>query len=353
MERIRIGVLGAANIGRRVVIPSILRARNAELVALASSSDAGGRFLRETELTTPDGRPLREAVRLHGTYAELLADPDVDAVYVPLPNHLHAEWSMRAADAGKHVLCEKPAALDAAQAAGMIDHCAARGVVWMEAFMYRFHPQWQVVRRLLDEGAIGELRAVVAVFTFTVSDPQNVRRVPEYGGGSLYDVGSYCVNVSRWMFGRAPVAVSGSSVRSPEGVDEEFRGLLDFGGGGSALILSSLSQPYRHHVHLLGTEGDVTVPAAFVLRPDAEVTVIHMDSRGREEAHGVEAADEYRLEIEDFADCVLAGRAPEVVSHADTLANMRTIDALYASAAARAVVSLGPLRRSRGAGREG
>jgi predicted dehydrogenase len=212
----------------------------------------------------------------------------------------------------------------------------------MEAFMYRFHPQWQVVRRLLDEGAIGELRAVVAVFTFTVRDPRNVRRVPGYGGGSLYDVGSYCVNVSRWMFGRAPVSVSGSAVRSPEGVDEEFRGLLDFGAGGSALILSSLSQPYRHHVRLLGTEGDITIPRAFVLRPDDEVSVIHTDADGREHVHAVEAADEYRLEVEDFADCVLAGRAPQVVSHADTLGNMRTVDALYAAAASGAAVALEP-----------
>jgi D-xylose 1-dehydrogenase (NADP+, D-xylono-1,5-lactone-forming) len=341
VDRVRIGVVSAANIGRRVVIPSILRARNAELVALASSSDAGGRFLGETDLRTGDGRPLGEVVRLHGSYADLLADPDVDAVYIPLPNHLHAEWSKRAADAGKHVLCEKPAALDAAQTADMIDHCTDRGVVWMEAFMYRFHPQWRTVRRLLDQGAIGELRAVVAVFTFTVHDSQNVRRVPEYGGGSLYDVGAYCVNVSRWMFGGPPVSVSGSSLRSPEGVDEEFRGMLDFGDGGSALILSSLSQPYRHHVRVLGTEGDITIPQAFVIRPDDEVTVIHTDADGRDEAHTIETADEYRLEVEDFADCVLSRRAPGVVSHADTLANMRTIDALYASAASGEAVPLG------------
>jgi len=334
VDHVRIGVMSAANIGRKVVIPSILRARNADLVALASASDAGSRFLRETDLETRDGRPLRDAVRLHGSYAALLADPDVDAVYIPLPNHLHAEWSKRAADAGKHVLCEKPAALDAAETADMIDHCGRRGVVWMEAFMYRFHPQWRTVRRLLDEGAIGDLRAVVAVFTFTVHDPRNVRRVREYGGGSLYDVGAYCVNVSRWMFGRPPVAASGSALSSAEGVDEDFRGLLDFGDGGSALILSSLVQPYRHHVRLLGTEGDITVPQAFVVRPDDRVEVVHTDAGGRDEIHRIEAADEYRLEVEDFADCVLSARAPQVVTHADTLANMRAIDALYASAAA-------------------
>jgi predicted dehydrogenase len=340
VDHVRVGVMSAANIGRKVVIPSILRARNAELVALASSSDAGERFLRESALQTRAGRPLRDAVRLHGSYADLLADPDVDAVYIPLPNHLHAEWSKRAADAGKHVLCEKPAALNAAETAAMIEHATARGVVWMEAFMYRFHPQWRTVRRLLDEGAIGDLRAVIAVFTFTVHDPKNVRRVPEYGGGSLYDVGAYCINVSRWMFGRPPVAVSGSALRSADGVDEDFRGVLDFGEGGSALILSSLAQPYRHHVRLLGTEGDITVPQAFVVRPDDQVRVIHTDADGRDEAHAIEAADEYQLEVEDFAGCVLSGRVPRVVSHADTLANMRAIDALYASAAAGASVRL-------------
>ena len=168
MAKVRIGVVSAANIGRKVVIPSILRAENAELVALASSGDTGASFLRETELD----------VRLHGSYDELLADSGVDAVYIPLPNHLHAEWSKRAADAGKHVLCEKPAALDAAETADMIEHCVGRGVVWMEAFMYRYHPQWAAVRRLLDEGAVGELRTVRSVFTFTVRDPANIRRRP-------------------------------------------------------------------------------------------------------------------------------------------------------------------------------
>jgi predicted dehydrogenase len=321
MAKVRIGVVSAANIGRKVVIPAILRAENAELVALASSGGAGAVFLRETELD----------VRLHGSYDELLADPGVDAVYIPLPNHLHAEWSKRAAEAGKHVLCEKPAALDAAETADMIEHCVGRGVVWMEAFMYRYHPQWAAVRRLLDEGAIGELRTVRSVFTFTVRDSANIRRRPEYGGGSLYDVGAYCVNVSRWMFGRPPVAVTGISQPSPEGVDEDFLGVLDFGSGQSAQFVSSLSQPYRHHVQLLGTEGTITVPQAFVLRSD-DVAIEHTDADGETRSIPVGGDDEYRLEVEDFAACVAAGRQPQVVSHEDTLANMAAIDALYEAA---------------------
>jgi xylose dehydrogenase (NAD/NADP) len=339
MAKVRIGVVSAANIGRKVVIPAILRAANAELVALASSGDAGAAFLRETELTTAGGDPLREAVRLHASYEALLADPDVDAVYIPLPNHLHAEWSKRAADAGKHVLCEKPAALGAGETADMIDHCADRGVVWMEAFMYRFHPQWETVRRLLGEGAVGELRTVRAVFTFTVRDPANIRRRPEYGGGSLYDVGAYCVNVSRWMIGRPPVAVTGMSHSSPEGVDEDFLGVLDFGSGQSAQFVSSLSQPYRHEVQLLGTEGTITIPQAFVLRSD-DVAVECTDADGEMRSVPVGGDDEYRLEVEDFARCVLEGSQPAVVSHEDTLWNMRTIDALYASAREGRAVTL-------------
>ena len=187
------GVLGAANIARKVVIPAILRADGVELVAIGSQSERGAEFVAGAGLT---------GVRACA-YEELLADPDVDAVYVPLPNHLHAEWSMRAADAGKHVLCEKPAARTAEEAAQMIDHCITRGVVWMEAFMYRFHPQWQLVFERLRAGTIGELRVVRSLFTFTVRDPQNIRRRPEVGGGSLYDVGYYCVNASRWLVGRA------------------------------------------------------------------------------------------------------------------------------------------------------
>jgi xylose dehydrogenase (NAD/NADP) len=334
---LRIGVLGAANIARKVVIPSILRADGVELVAIGSESSLGREFVAEMEATRA-ARPLRDVVRAC-SYADLLADPEVEAVYIALPNHLHAEWSMRAADAGKHVLCEKPAARTAAEAEQMIAHCVSRGVVWMEAFMYRFHPQWPLVFERLAGGAIGDLRTVRSVFTFTVRDAQNIRRRPDLGGGSLYDVGAYCVNVSRWAVGHAPAAVCGRMQLSPEGVDEEFQGLLDFGDGRTALINSSLSQPYRHEVELLGIDGRILVPTAFVNRSDPLWFEVE-DADGRRERVETPGDDEYRLEIEDFAACVRAGRQPEVVSHADTLENMRTIDALYESARSGRVVEL-------------
>jgi D-xylose 1-dehydrogenase (NADP+, D-xylono-1,5-lactone-forming) len=312
------------------VIPSILRAEGVELAAIASESAKAREFLEETDLKTANGVALRDAVRAC-TYEELLADETVDAVYIPLPNHLHAPWSKRAADAGKHVLCEKPAARTRAEAEDAIAHCVARGVVWMEAFMYRFHPQWQLVFDRLREGAIGDLRHVRSVFTFTVASPENVRRQLELGGGSLYDVGYYCVNASRWTMGSEPVAVSASMSLGAEGVDEEFAGLLDFGGGRLATFSSSFTQPYRHEVELLGTAGRIRVPAAFVNRSDP-VSVELEDATGAWTRVEVAGDDEYRLEVEDFARCVAAGRQPHVVSHEDTLANMAVIDALYEAA---------------------
>ena len=329
MAELRIGVLGAANIARKVVVPSILRADGVRLVAIGSESGRGADFVAEAQL---------DGVRVC-RYEELLADPEVDAVYIPLPNHMHAEWSMRAADAGKHVLCEKPAARTAAEAQEAIEHCVARGVVWMEAFMYRFHPQWKLVFERLESGVIGELRTVLSIFTFTVRDPQNVRRRPELGGGSLYDVGYYCVNAARWLHGREPVAVAARQHVGPEGVDEEFQGVLDFGDGRSALVASSFCQPYRHEVELLGTEGRILVPQAFVNRSDPLWFEVE-DAGGARERVDTPGDDEYRLEVEDFAACVRAGRQPEIVSHADTLANMRAIDALYESARTGRVIEL-------------
>jgi len=325
---VRIGVLGAANIARKVVIPSILEAKGVELAAIASESTRASDFLAQTDLRTAGGVPLRDVVRAC-TYEELLADETVDAVYIPLPNHLHAPWSKRAADAGKHVLCEKPAARTRAEAEDAIEHCVAAGVVWMEAFMYRFHPQWRLVFERLRE--IGELRLVRSVFTFTVTSPENVRRQPELGGGSLYDVGYYCVNASRWTMGAEPVTVSASMSLGPEGIDEEFAGVLDFGGGRLALFASSFTQPYRHEVELLGTAGRIRVPDAFV-NGSEPVTIEIQDASGAWERIDVPGDDEYRLEVEDFAECVRSGRQPQVVSHEDTLANMAAIDALYEAA---------------------
>ena len=210
---------------------------------------------------------MRDSVRAC-SYDELIAADDVDALYIALPNQLHAEWSKKAADAGKHVLCEKPATPTRAETEAMIEHCVAPG-----SSGWRRSCTASTRSGSRSSSACGAARSascgpVRSVFTFTVRDPQNIRRRPEAFGGSLYDVGVYCVNASRWLVGRSPVAVSGQLQLSPEGVDEEFQGLLDFGDGQTALISSSLSQPYRHEVELLGTAGRILIRTRSSTRGD-------------------------------------------------------------------------------------
>jgi len=193
-EPLRFGVLGCASIAVRKVIPAIARSQRCEVVAIASR-DAGRASAAATDLGI---------ARHHGSYDELLADPGVEAVYIPLPNHLHAAWTLRAAEAGKHVLCEKPLALDTTEAAGMIEGCRRAGVVLMEAFMYRVHPLWTRTYELVNAGSIGELQAIQAFFSYRNLDPENIRNIAEYGGGALMDIGCYPINVARWLFAEEP-----------------------------------------------------------------------------------------------------------------------------------------------------
>ena len=188
---LRWGVLSTASIAVGKVIPGMRASRRTEVLAIAS------RDLARAEATARSlGIP-----RAYGSYEELLADPDVDAVYLPLPNHLHAAWTIAAARAGKHVLCEKPLSLTAAEAQEMVDACREAGVVLMEAFMYRLHPSWQAVRDILASGRIGRLRAIDSWFSYHNVDPEDIRNIAAYGGGALYDIGCYCVNLSRMLFG--------------------------------------------------------------------------------------------------------------------------------------------------------
>ena len=224
MTTLRWGILSTANIATEKVIPGIRRAARNEIVAIASRDGETARRVAD-RLSIP---------RAHGSYEALLADPDVDAVYIPLPNHLHAEWTIAAARAGKHVLCEKPLALTAADAERMIEAAEAAGVHLMEAFMYRHHPSWVAVRELVASGRIGTLTAVQSWFGFHNDDAANIRNIRDFGGGALYDVGCYCVNLSRMLFGGEPVRVEGAVVRdgaAGDGVDILTTGLLEFEDG--------------------------------------------------------------------------------------------------------------------------
>ena len=318
MTRLRWGILSTARIGVRRVIPAIQRSQTGVVSAIASR-DAD----RAAEVASRFGIP-----RAHGTYEGLLADPDVDAIYNPLPNSLHAEWSIRAARAGKHVLCEKPLARDADESQTIVDAAAAAGVFLQEAFMYRFHPQIERVRQLVRDGTVGRLWLVRSGFSFTVGSENDIRLIPELGGGGLLDVGCYCVNISRLLLGE-PQAVHAAAVYE-RGVDVRLAGMLVFGGGTAALLDCGLRAPDRQFCEVLGEEGVITLPRPFL--PGEDPAVIFVRRKGQEERIEIPGTDQYARMIDHFGECVLTGGRPHFPPE-DAVANMRILDRLRATSA--------------------
>ncbi len=317
---LRWGIIGTARIGQRAVIPAIQDSHNGTVVAIASRS-----LSQAQEVARSLGIP-----RAYGSYEELLADPEVDAVYNPLPNSLHKEWTIRAAEHGKHVLCEKPLALNAAQCDEMIRACRVHGVRFMEAFMYRFHPQIARAKELLDEGTIGPLQLIRASFSFRLSDLSNIRMRDELGGGALMDVGCYTVNFSRLMTGEEPVEVHAVAVFGEQSqVDETLVGVLRFPGGVLAQIDCSFRAPFRQLCELVGQDGVIQVPAPWLPGTDDATLILR---RGDEtETITVPGANHYQLMVEHFAECVLTGREFRFPA-SDGRDNMCVLDALYQSA---------------------
>jgi predicted dehydrogenase len=326
MKALRLGILSTADIARTKVVPGMQRAQRCEVTAIASR-DAG----RAREVADQLG--IRNA---HGSYEELLADPEVDAVYIPLPNHLHAEWTIAAARAGKHVLCEKPLALTADEAQRAIDACQAEGVRLMEAFMYRLHPSWIAVRELVASGRIGSLRAVQSWFSYFNDDPRNIRNIREFGGGALYDIGCYSVNLSRMLFGSEPTRVLASSVRDPaSGTDVLTSGILEFGEGVATFTCSTRAEDDQR-VHVYGTEGRISVAIPFNIPPDRP-TEVYLTAGGdppvapHTEVLTFEPADPYTVETEQFAAAILDD-LPTPVQPEDAVANLRAIEAILRAA---------------------
>ena len=329
-RRLRWGVLSTANIAQKKWIPGVRRAprQRGEVVALASrEGGAAAAVARELEIP-----------RAHDSYEALLADPEVDAVYIPLPNHLHREWTIAAARAGKHVLCEKPLALTSAQAQEMVDAAAAAGVLLMEAFMYRLHPSWVAVRELLAAGRIGRLQTVQSWFSYYNDDPRNIRNIAAAGGGALMDIGCYSVNLSRMLFGAEPERVEAAIVRDPDQeVDVLTSALLVFPGGGTATFTCSTRSETDQRVHIYGTEGHISVGIPFNIPPDRP-THVYVTHGGEPpvapavERLTFETADPYGVEADAFADAVLDGaRLPTPPE--DAVANMRTIEHVFEAAA--------------------
>jgi xylose dehydrogenase (NAD/NADP) len=320
-DKIRWGVISTANIGKWRVIPAIQASRNGEVRAVASRTLEKATAFAE-ELSIP---------KAYGSYEELIADPDIDAIYNPLPNHLHAEWSIRCAEAGKPTLCEKPLAVDATQAQTLVDAFDPRGVLFAEAFMYRFHPRTQRVRQMVAGGAVGEVRLMRASFSFRVRSEDNIRLRKDMAGGALMDVGCYCVNVMRFMTGEEPGRVSAIARFGPvTGVDEWLVGALSFPSGALGHFDCGLRAHRAEGYEIRGTEGSIVVEKSFVVERDAESTIQYWHGDEYEEIT-IPPVDQYQLMVEDFADALKEGRAPAFPPQ-DAVRNMAVIDRLLASA---------------------
>jgi predicted dehydrogenase len=327
MAELRWGILSTAGIAREKVIPGIQHADRCRVVAIASRDMA-----RATEVARRAGIPTA-----HGSYEALLADPSVDAVYIPLPNHLHAEWTMAAARAGKHILCEKPLALTSSDAERMIEVAEAEGVRLMEALMYRLHPSWIAVRELVASGRIGRLIAVQSWFSYFNDDPANIRNIRAFGGGALYDIGCYSVNLSRMLFDGEPTRVEASILRDPaSGVDIVASGLLEFAAGVATFTCSTRAEDDQR-VHVYGTDGRISIGIPFNIPPDRP-TRVYVSHGGQPpvdpatETITFKAADPYSVEAAMFAAAILDGR-PTPVPPQDAVANLRVIERLFRSGA--------------------
>ena len=323
LEPVSWGVLGVANIAVQKVIPAMLRSELSRVDAIASrSSDKG------------DAAALRFGIsRSYGSYEALLADPLIEAVYIPLPNHLHLDWTIAAARAGKHVLCEKPLALTSSDAQRMIDACAQAGVKLMEAFMYRLHPLWQAAIEVVASGQVGELRAIQAVFSYYNADPGNIRNIPGTGGGALYDVGCYAVNLARMLFQSEPTAAHAAIRRDDQlGTDVLTSALLDFDGRHATFVCSTQLEPSQR-VELLGTAGRVVIDIPFNIPPDRPTRLQRIAGGDPPVAPHVEVvpipiADPYAVQADAFSRAIRLERDVPIPP-ADAVANLAVIERLF------------------------
>ena len=324
-NKLRWGILSTAKIGLEHVIPAMQRGQLTTVNAIASRD-----LDRARQAASKLGIPTA-----YGSYEELLADPQIDAIYIPLPNHLHVPWTAKAAEAGKHVLCEKPLSLTAAEAETLLRVRARTGVQIAEAFMVNCHPQWQRVRALLDEGRIGELRAISGVYSYFNSDPANVRSKVEWGGGGLMDIGCYLIHTARYAFRQEPRRVVGLIDRDPQlGIDRLASALLDFPGGQAVFTCGTQMIPHQQ-IQFLGTRGCITLEIPINALADRPARLF-IDSSGDLRGAGIAtetfpACDQYTLQGDAFAKAVFEG-APVPVPLEDSIRNMAVIEAIFNSA---------------------
>ena len=321
MKKVRWGILSTARIGMEKVIPAMQQGTYGEVTAIASR-----------RLDTAQAAAARLGIpKAYGSYEALLADSDIDAVYNPMPNHLHVPGSIKALEAGKHVLCEKPIGLTAAEGQRLLEVARQHPhLKVMEAFMYRHHPQWQRARQLVRQGKIGALRTIHSFFSYYNDDPGNIRNQADLGGGGLMDIGCYNISLSRFLFEAEPRRVCGLVEYDPRfHTDRLTSGLLDFAAGTATFTCSTQLVGYQR-VHLFGTEGRVEIEIPFNAPPERPCRLWHQHSAGIDEIV-LEVANQYTIQGDLFAQAVLHD-TPVPTPLDDAVANMRVIEALVESA---------------------
>jgi predicted dehydrogenase len=320
MRKIKWGVISTAKIAREKVIPAMQAGVYSEVVAIASA---------HKEQAQPIADRLKIPV-VYGSYQELLDDKTIEAVYIPLPNHLHVEWAIKCLQAGKHVLCEKPLALSSGEAEQLLSVSRQYpSLKIMEAFMYRFHPQWQHAKKLVDDGTIGELKTIQSFFSYFNTDPANIRNQPGAGGGGMMDIGCYCVSLSRFIFGKEPLKVNGFVDYDPVlKTDRLASGLLQFDNGVASFTCSTQAAPYQR-VNIIGTSGRIEIEIPFNAPPD-KPTRSWLHAREGSSEQVFEIVDQYTLQGDLFSRSIL-DNSPVPTPLEDAVKNMKAIEALIAS----------------------
>lgn len=327
MKKVRWGVLGTAKIAREWLVPAMHSAANAEVVAIASRD-----LEKAHQFAEANGIP-----QAFGSYELLLNSDQVDAIYNPMPNHMHVPWSLEALKTNKHVLCEKPLGLDTADAQRLVDAAAAKpDLVVMEAFMYRFHPQWLKVKEMIAAGELGNIRHVQACFSYFNRDAKNVRNQPGIGGGGLLDIGCYCISVARLAFGKQPVRVSGTLDMDKDfEVDVHGSAILDFGDGMATFNISTQSDSTQH-VLIVGDKGRLVLETPFHKREDRPCEIV-LYKQNERKVIPIGHYNHYVNLVEAFSDAVLNGK-PAPTSLLDAIQNMQVIDAIFKSSENRSWV---------------
>ncbi|THB70680.1 MAG: gfo/Idh/MocA family oxidoreductase [Desulfovibrio sp.] len=321
MSKVRWGVLSTADIGLKKVIPAMQQAANLEVVAICSRNQAKAEQAAQ-ELGIP---------KALGSYEALLGDPDIDAVYIPLPNHMHVPWSKEALRAGKHVLCEKPIALTTAEAQELVDEAAKHpSLKIMEAFMYRHHPQWIEAKKLVDSGGVGDPWTIQSFFSYFNREAHNIRNKPEAGGGAMMDIGCYNISLSRFLFNAEPDKVLGVVDRDPDfGTDRMFTGIMTFGNRTSSFTCATQLEGYQR-VNVLGPGGKVEIMIPFNAPPD-EPCIVHHQQGDEITVYEHPVCDQYTVQGELMSQAILDD-TPVPTPLADGVANMRVLEALMRSA---------------------